>query len=633
VEELPVVEVEDTTIADLEGKIIDLENQVDNSAATIDNLNGTIQELLDKLAQIPIIQVPEAVDIAGAIADALDMAFPEAPIPQAVQDQLNALAAQGASTADDVPQAIQAIQDALAPLGDIPESLTSTLGQLAALAGQQPSINVQGSTATATATAMGGDPCDPECKPRIFANNTLVYNINDPIYVYIIENGVKRFLQFDEDLLFIIAKALGKIKIVEGIEEPDVIPVPSLILEQIPDGKVFTGVDLVSTKPSGEVVSTDPSVTGKGLIAKWIYPVVNGMEVGRTAEKPLIVQSGNSLPSNVEMTIDLQVKYATVNGVVNTLEVWDQNTGTTLFTGKPALPIKEKLDPDTTYQEGLATNFKEYTDSIKLILKDTSTALKPGTATVGLDFVDRYRPIQFSGDVNSFRFTLTPRVTNDAGEEEHDLNEVLHVLVKFGTAMPSLANVGKTLDRAIGDLGAIGVPYANIRWSYGNRDATKDQIVYSQLPAPGTTINPATTIVTLVAYQGSSIRVPLFQRNDNFNNVVKAFKDAGFTNLNTKTSIRSQYPTDHYTVPDIASNGNPVQAGSYLNYDAPIYFGINIYNKAMSTYYGKEYWTINEDSVQIELKSVINNTPAPPRTTSTTSGTSASTLTVMSQFA
>jgi hypothetical protein len=225
-------------------------------------------------------------------------------------------------------------------------------------------------------------------KGRLWADGTLVRDRNNTAFYYIIEDGKKRFFQFDQEVLRAAAKAMGKVKGYEDTEQkipiPDFVETTQDILDEIPQGAPFTAFDLVKDVKTPAPPPLDPSfMNGKRLIAKW-FDVPN----------PLVIETENTTPTESELTKLLKLYVVSAEGIVNNVEVWEDGPW---YDFKPQLPILD-LIPGRSWNWSKITGFQDGVDSFKVMFKRTTNSatdkLSNSTGNMsGQSLLDAYQKI------------------------------------------------------------------------------------------------------------------------------------------------------------------------------------------------------------------------------------------------
>ena len=447
-------------------------------------------------------------------------------------------------------------------------------------------------------------------KPRIFSDGTLIRDKNQDAFFYIIEDGKKRFFNFNEELLNITAKSLGKIKVVNGQEVPDLIDVSQEVIDDIPSGAPFLNFDLVKNVQTPAPPPLD--LGGKRLVAKWIY--LNG-NLGKTPDNPIVLTVTNPIPGNLELEIPAQIQFATAEGIVNSIEVWDWPENTQWFNGKMSLPIR------TGYSTKL-NDYKQYTlmgrsegsENVKIILKDTTAPLSPGTAGFGMNFVDRYKPIQLSLQNSEYDLVLTPKVLNDVDDVFHAVDERLYVRVKYRAVMPNVIDKSTTDARTI--LSNIGIPGPLVDINDNQGIRTNNSSLYykisNQFPAQGMLIDMNTSI-SLKTYQPGNISFAslLIASNTKFVNVIRALKMRGFINFQVIDVRRSTFATDHTNVYKVSTPGYDNINLSFITqtYTVPwndmFLIRLEIHNDSFSFKNNKWYRQLSDQDIINEFNDMI----------------------------
>jgi len=465
-------------------------------------------------------------------------------------------------------------------------------------------------------------------KPRIFSDGTLIRDRDNTEFYYIIEDGKKRWFEYNEELLNIVAKSLGKQKSVNGQMVPDLIDVSQNIIDDIPSGAPFVNFDLVKNV---QTPAPPPLNLGDGirLRARWIYTYG---DKGKTADNPIIIETTNSTPTNDELTLALQVQVKSAEGIVNRIEIWDMNRNTNWFEGKRPVPIKDQWEGDNRYKDFSSVGQQDGIEYVKVVLKNTNLALNTGNAGSGIDYVNRYKPIQLSITDPTYDLTLTPKILNDNDDEVHEFDEVLYVRVKYIASMPNV--VQKTEAEAINLLTAIGIPATNITISAETLLTTSLLLngkIGQQTPAANSPIdssNVSNLNVTLKRYFASTrtYTAATIRLSDNFDfisntkenqlkSLVRRLKSVGLTNILVKPGngiIRSSYPsyfiyTDHLKVDRLLDKTfNRITTGGTYLYTDPMYVIVEVDNNAFSSSIPtKRYSQLTTDQIIDEINNRI----------------------------
>jgi len=431
------------------------------------------------------------------------------------------------------------------------------------------SIDVAGIINDAIANAASAD----NKKPRIFADNTLLRDRDALGFYYIMENGKKRFFNFNEELLNITARAIGKVK-PSGTGQliPDLLDVSQDVLDDIPSGMPFTNFDLVKntlTPPPPPI-----NLNGKRLIAKWL-----------NVPNPLIITTTNAIPTEEELTVQLQLQIASAEGIVNRVEVWE-GEGDTYYQNKPTLPIKDPYGPlANVWARFKIAGSQQTVDNFKVMFKHTNDPAQDAFTTTdfnktGTNLLNAYRKIELSLDKPEHVFKLAAKIANDVNDEYYQAPEdQLTVIVRYIKKMPNVVN-SKDTD-AINTLTALGIPRTNI--SVLNLILTNDGNLFNKVrsstPAFGDDIDKNST-VTLLTYKAGTLTVPqTITFRDGFTDIVRILKQTGFENIQVSQIYRTGYTTQNLSVSQILKAGNiTLNPGTQYKYDDPIYLKVNIWN-------------------------------------------------------
>ena len=443
-------------------------------------------------------------------------------------------------------------------------------------------------------------------KPRIFSDGTLIRDKDRTAYFYIIEDGKKRFFQFNEELLNITAKSLGKIKVVNGNQVPDLIDVSQQVIDDIPSGAPFLNFDLVKN------VKTPPppplDLGGKRLVTDWIYTD----DKGKTPENPILIEVTDAVPANNKLILDLQLQVATAEGIVNFIEVWDWPEGVQWFDGKMSLPIKDGNSiNDDDYKSFTSVGYSAGTARVKVILKNTYSLLSASGPGNGFAFANRYAPISLSAQKPEFDLVLTPKIGNDTNDILHAFDKKLYVKIKYIVSMPDVVN--KTETDAISSITTTGIPASNIQVVNGPR--TSDASLFNKIASSTPIKNTLTSIntqVKLVKYLPGDITINtgFLMANTQVIPIVRLLKSYGFTNFQVNSIYRSTYSIDHTSVFKLMANNTNIPL-SFINstitvpYTANFNIDLYIDTNRYSTYYSKWYYQLTDQQIKDEFNQLI----------------------------
>lgn len=403
-------------------------------------------------------------------------------------------------------------------------------------------------------------------KPRIFSDGTLLRDKDAKAFFYIIEDGKKRFFNFNEELLNITAKSLGKENAAGG---PDLIDVSQDILDDIPSGAIFTNFDLVKN------VQTPPppplDLKGKRLTAKWI--------ITTDTPNPYIIETTNAIPTDADLTIPLQLQVASAEGIVNQVEVWEDGPW---YQNKPQLPI---MDPNPKiWNRSKVTALRLGVDSFKIMLRKTNDPTTDGFSSddfgqSGTSLLDRYEKIQLSFDNPEYTIKLAAKILNDVNDEYYQVPEdQLTVIIRYVEKMPNVTNL--TESDAINSLTSLGISRNNI--SVANSVLTNNINLYDKVqssnPTYDTDINKD-SIINLTTYKGGALTVPrAISFYSKFTDIVRVLKRTGFNNISVVQIYRVGYTTQNLSVSSILKPGNvTLTPGTIYSFDDPIYLKVNIW--------------------------------------------------------
>jgi hypothetical protein len=441
-------------------------------------------------------------------------------------------------------------------------------------------------------------------KGRIFSDGTLIRDKDRFAYFYIIEDGKKRFFQFNEELLKITAKSLGK---VTATGDPALIDVSQQVIDDIPSGAPFTNFDLVKNIQTPTPPPLD--LGGNRLVTDWIYP--DGK--GKTPENPILIEVTDAVPANNKLILDLQLQAATAEGIVNFIEVWDWPEGVQWFNGKMSLPIKDgNSTNDDDYKSFTSVGYSEGTSRIKVILKNTYSLLSASGPGNGFAFANRYAPISLSAQKPEFDLVLTPKIGNDTNDILHAFDKKLYVKIKYIISMPDVVN--KTESDAIASITSTGIPASNIQVVNGSRTSTASLFnkIASSTPIKNT-LTSVDTQVKLVKYLPGDITINtafLASANKQVVQMVRLLKSYGFLNFQIKSIYRSTYSIDHTSVYKLTANGTNIPlsfSNSTITVPYTANFNIDLYidTNRYSTYYSKWYYQLTDQQIKDEFNQLI----------------------------
>lgn len=467
-------------------------------------------------------------------------------------------------------------------------------------------IDVSGAISAALNDALKPD----DTKPRIFSDGTLLRDRDNFSFFYIMENGRKRFFNFNEELLNITAKAIGRVKPSgTGQPIPDLLDVSQDVLDDIPSGAPFTNFDLVKNKPTDAPAPVD--LEGKPLIAKWVYPN-NG--IGKTPDNPIVINVVNFNPTNDELRVPLQLQFATAEGIVNRVEIWDLTYNTTWFDGKLSLPIKDINNSDNDYKQFKVAGRQQYTDQIQVILKDTTEKISSGTAGNGLNYVNRFKPIQLSIQNPNFNLALTPKIFNDNDDELHDLGEVMYISVRYTPKMPNLINL--PVPDAVNTLTSIGIPTSRISILNGPATSNSSLInkVASSTPIKDSPLNGVPQI-TLLTFKAAGIVIPSTILGNLSNKKLPVFirqlKVLGFQDFLVTDINRTIWENEHTEVNKLFRADGTLIPFSFtattnvISFEEILRLRIYVSNFRMSPKYNRIYSSLSEAQIIEEFNELI----------------------------
>jgi len=403
-------------------------------------------------------------------------------------------------------------------------------------------------------------------KPRIFSDGTLLRDRGNTAFYYIVEDGKKRWFQFNEELLNIVAKSSGK---VTATGAPDLIDVSQDVLDDIPSGAPFTNFDLVKNIQTPAPPPLD--LGDKRLIAKWI-----------NIPNPLIITTTNATPTDEELTIPLQLQVASAEGIINSVEVWEAGAW---YQNKPQLPILDPVSKPLIWKRNKITGYQQGVDSFKVMLRKTNDPVTDGFTTgefgfSALPLLTAYTKIKLSIDNPEYTIKLVAKIFNDVNDEYYQVPEdQLTIIVRYVSKMPNVTNL--TVPDARAAITATGVLNTNINES--NLILTNNASLYNKVqssnPIVGADIDK-NSIINLITYKGGLLTVPQnISVYSQFNDVVRVLKRTGFNNISVNQIYRSGYTTQNLSVSNILKSGNvTLTAGSAYSFDNPIYLKVNIWN-------------------------------------------------------
>ena len=425
------------------------------------------------------------------------------------------------------------------------------------------SVNVAGTIQDALDAATTSN----NKKPRIFSDGTLLRDSGNYAFYYIVEDGKKRWFQFNEELLNIVAKASGKVTATGG---PALIDVSQDVLDDIPSGSPFTNFDLVKNVQTPAPPPLD--LGDKRLTAKWI-----------NIPNPLIITTTNPTPTEEELTIPLQLQVASAEGIVNRVEVWEDGAW---YQNKPQLPIMDPVKQPNTWNRSKITGYQQGVDSFKVMLRKTND---PETDSFTFDdfgqtnqeLLKRYTQIKLSLDNPEYTIKLAAKILNDVNDEYYQVPEdQLTIIVRYINKMPDVVN--KSQQDAVAIITSTGIQSSNITINTAGPRTSDGNLfnkVQSSNPIAGTGINKD-SIISLTIYKGETLTVPQnISDYSQFDDVVRVLKRTGFNNISVNQIYRTGYPTENLSIASILKLDNvTLTAGSSYKFDDPIYLKVNIWN-------------------------------------------------------
>lgn len=429
--------------------------------------------------------------------------------------------------------------------------------------------NVNTGSLLNNATATSAD----NKKPRIFSDGTLIQESGAPEFYYIIEDGKKRWFQFNRELLNIVAKSSGKQKTVNGTLVPDLIEVSQDILDDIPSGAPFTNFDLVKNvqTPAPPPFNLPDNKRLDARWASWLPNPLNGA--------PLVIETTNTTPTDEELTIQLNLSVISAEGIVNRIEVWEDGP---YYQNKPQLPI---YDPTPkTWNRSKLTAFNAGTDYFKVMLRKTNDPVTDVATSndfnqSGQTLLAAYSKIKLSLDNPEYTIKLAAKILNDVNDEYYQTpDQHLTVIIRYVPKMPDVTNL--TVSDARTAITATGVLNTNINES--NLILTNDSLLYDKVqrttPINGADIDK-NSIINLITYKRGTLTVPTnISFYSKFNDIVRVLKRAGFNNISVNQIYRGGYTTQDLSVSEILKSGNvTLTAGSTYSFDDPIYLKVDIW--------------------------------------------------------
>lgn len=454
---------------------------------------------------------------------------------------------------------------------------------------------------TAIPPAAPEEPAEKDTKKaRIFSDGTLVRDKDRTMFYYIIEDGKKRWFQWNEDLLDATAKALGKWKEIDksinirgGV--PILIDTTQDILDDIPEGAPFTNFDLVKNiqSPPPPPINLED---GKRLVAKWF-----------NVENPLIIETTNTTPTESELTKQVQLYIASAEGIVNQITVWEDGPW---YDWKPQLPI---YDPTPKkWERSKNTGMSQGIDTFKIMFKHTSDATKDAFSPVSSNYInqqllDAYSKIKLSIDNPEYNMILAASVFNDVNDEYYQTpEERLKVIIRYVPKMPNVLDLSK--DSAISAITATGISINNITVAPLIPTTTAANIgkVQSCNPPAGTAITKDTQI-TLTTYKSGDISLSGVSISGGmFTNVVSKLKSLGFTNITVSAISRTGYSSVNELVFAIVSDvGASLSAYSTYTYDRAIYLKVDIQQDSYNFTYNKQNKFLSAEQIISYLNAKI----------------------------
>lgn len=405
-------------------------------------------------------------------------------------------------------------------------------------------------------------------KPRIFSDGTLLRDSGNDAFFYIVEDGKKRWFQFNEELLNIVAKASGKVTATGG---PALIDVSQDVLDDIPSGSPFTTFDLVKNVQTPAPPPLD--LGDKRLTAKWI-----------NIPNPLIITTTNTIPTDTELTIPLQLQVASAEGIVNRVEVWEDGAW---YQNKPQLPIMDPVKQPNIWKRDKITGLQQGVDTFKVMLRKTNDPTTDGVATINpalagrIDLLTVYSKIKLSLDNPEYTIKLAAKILNDVNDEYYQVPEdQLTIIVRYINKMPDVVN--ESQQDAVAIITSTGIQSSNITINTAGPRTSDGNLfnkVQSSNPIAGTGINKD-SIISLTIYKGGTLTVPQnISSYSHFDDVVRVLKRTGFNNISVNQIYRTGYPTENLSIASILKLDNvTLTAGSSYKFDDPIYLKVNIWN-------------------------------------------------------
>lgn len=410
-------------------------------------------------------------------------------------------------------------------------------------------------------------------KPRIFADGTLLRDKNNTAFFYIVEDGKKRWFQWNVELLNIVAKSLGKIK---GDGSVDLIDVSQDVLDDIPEGAPFTNFDLVKNTQTPAPPPLD--LGGKRLTAKWI-----------NIPNPYVIYTTNTTPTDTELLLsNLQLQVASAEGIVNGIEVWEESPYRPgWYEGKPQLPIADPYGPNANvWMRSKIVGFQQGVDTFKVMIRKTwdptwDKFTSNDFNLKGNDLLNAYYKPQLSIDNPEWRLYLTAKILNDVNDEYYQAPEDrLEVIIRYVSKMPNVVNSTETDARNA--ITATGISSNNISLGPSIRTTNTAEIdkIQSSNPTAGSDITKDTQII-LNKYIGSDITIPSWAIAVPypFDNVVRQLKSLGFTNITVGDISRTTYSTADNSVYAILTDTNQsLSSQSTYTFNRPIILKVSIWN-------------------------------------------------------
>lgn len=388
-------------------------------------------------------------------------------------------------------------------------------------------------------------------KGRILSDGMMLRDLNDRQFMYIMEDGKKRWLIFQGDAqqqetALAAAKAFGKIKPnTSGRDVNDInwIEVPQYILDRIPTGADFYPEDLVKNKKTPAPPRLELP-NGADIAGEWV------LLDGQT--NPIIIKTSDFGEQKNLPTILARVRFTSAEGNVNDVEVWDESIS--YYPQKSPLPIRRSDFPESLTQRSqyLGDFGPGTTETLIIYLKDTTGPITSNNNDTGTSYIKRFKNIHLDGNNLVKEFKLSAKIFDDARNEI--MTEPLIVRVELvPKPMPNL--VGKpvntqaqkqTLEENLRVNYAIRniVEYApGIIEPQSNTDKAGE--VYSQSVPVGKTLDfGSPDIIQLQYYTSKFKKLPLPK---NLKVYKKLLRELGFKNI-TVDYILSTFNGEHYEI-------------------------------------------------------------------------------------